>query len=82
MCRSITTGIVVLPTITSSDITVRGLTGSAIVRVYSDIGQLLISKQNVHNNDPINISNFAAAAYIVQVVQDGKVVNVTRVIKK
>lgn len=73
--------IVVFPTITSNNISVKGLEGSATVRIYAVNGQLVFEKTNVNNFDKLNISHLASGTYSVQIIQNKKLIKTTPIIK-
>lgn len=45
---------------------------SGIVRMYNQLGQLVMQPRSVENRTPINISDLTAGMYIVQVEMDGR----------
>ncbi len=76
-----TNEITVFPTLTTNDISVKGLQGTATVRIFAVNGRLVFEKTNVSNFEKLNISHFAAGTYTVQIIQNKMLMKTTQIIK-
>jgi len=63
-------------------VTVTGLNGANQLRLLDNLGQVLTTIKTTNQSERINLSNMTAGTYIIQVVQDGKVIENMKVVKE
>jgi len=63
-------------------VTVTGLNGANNLRLVDNLGQLVRTIKTINSSETINVSGLPAGTYIVQVVQDGKVIENMKVVKE
>lgn len=72
----------VFPNPTNNSITITGLTGSNQLKIIDGAGRVLSSTSTGNISETINLSAFAAGNYIVQVVQNNKIIKNIKIIKE
>jgi len=63
-------------------VTVTGLNGVNQLRLLDNLGQVLTTIKTTNRSETINLFNLPAATYIIQVVQNGKVMENMKVVKE
>jgi hypothetical protein len=63
-------------------VTVTGLNGTNNLRLLDNLGQLVRTINTINSSETINVSGLPAGIYMLQVVQDGKVIENIKVVKE
>lgn len=63
-------------------VNVTGLNGASQLRLLDHLGQVITSVNTTNRSEQMNISSLPAGTYIIQVVQNGKVVENLKIIKE
>lgn len=73
----------IFPNPSSGIFTLRGVTGrNMTAQVFNSVGALIANFDHLHNDTKIDLQNFAAGVYILQIMENNTVIQTSRLLKE